>query len=373
MLARRALTGSVLPPAFNQAVAFLAVGAIGMIGLSAATAGERMSAATTSVGLTTPPAAAAARVHPRADVAERVLGLAAPAPAAPTPAAPARHAVPARRQHPTSHPPAHARNTPATSLPTGTGMWIYRWDHSNGGQANAVIKRAKTVGLTHLFVRTGSSHDGFTGAGVLRAVLPAAHKAHLEVIAWDFPELDHPVADAARLAHAARFVLHGGLRVSAVAPDIETPAEGTSSTPGKVRAYLIALRKRLPADVAILATVPWPSAARIGHFPYPVVAAHSDALLPMAYWYNNSPAAVTAASVRFLSRYHRPVMPVGQGYDGRLDVPSLPHNNLAKQVPAFFATAHRMGARAVSLWSWESSPSVTWRALRSAQRLFPAR
>ena len=355
-----------MPPAATRAVALLAIGAVGILGLAATTAGQRLDAGSGQVRLAdlthtiTLPAA-----HLRSDLAERAPATAAAKPAAARPA-PARHA-PARRA------PAHRHSTPHRWLPTGTGMWIYQWNHSNGGRPASVIKRAKTVGLTHLFVRTGSTHDGFTGAGVLRAVLPAAKKAHLAVIAWDFPELKNPVADARRLAQAARFVLKSGARVSAVAPDIETPAEGTSSTVGAVRYYLITLRKLLPRSVPILATVPWPSSARIGRFPYPVVAAHSDALLPMAYWYNNSPAAVTAASVKFLSRYHRPVMPVGQGYDGRLDVPSLPHNDLAKQVPAFFATAHRLGAQAVSLWSWQSAPAAAWRALRSAHALFPSR
>lgn len=354
-----------MPPAATRAVALLAVGAVGMLALAAATAGERLSAGSgqlrladlTRTAVNTP-------AHLRADIAGRDPALAA--------AAPARHrAAPARRPA-AHHARAHVHSTPHRWLPTGTGMWIYQWNHTNGGRTNAVMKRARTVGLTHLFVRTGSTHDGFTGAGVLRAILPAAHRAHVAVIAWDFPELTHPIADAKRLAHAAKFGTRDGLRVSAVAPDIETPAEGTSSTTGAVRLYLITLRKLLPRSVPILATVPWPSAARVGRFPYPVVAGHSDALLPMAYWYNNSPSAVTAASVHFLRRYHRPVMPVGQGYDGRLDVPSLPHNNLAKQVPAFFATAHKLGATAVSLWSWQSAPPATWRALRSARRLFPA-
>ena len=356
-----------MTPALSQAVAILAVGAVGMIALSAATAGARLSADTGHVrlaGLTR--TAIVAPAHVRADVARLDHR---PAVAAPSP----RRAEPARRAASGRHASAHVRRQPAKWLPSGTGMWIYEWNRSNGGRPSAVIKRAKTVGLTHLFVRTGSSHDGYTGTAVLRAVIPAARKAQLKVIAWDFPELTHPVADARRLARAAKFVARGGGRVSAVAPDIETPAEGTSSTPGAVRLYLKTLRRLLPASVPILATVPWPSSARVGHFPYATVAAHSDALLPMAYWYNNSPAAVTAASVKYLRRFHRPVMPVGQGYDGRIDVPSLPHNNLAKQVPAFFATAHKLGARAVSLWSWQSAPNATWRALRSARRLFPAR
>jgi hypothetical protein len=258
-------------------------------------------------------------------------------------------------------------------LPTGTGMWIYEWHKSNHGSIKGVVARAKHTGLTHLFVRTGSTHDGFTGARLLRSLLPTAQAAHLKIVAWDFPELQNPVADARRMAHAARIVARGGARVAAVAPDIETRAEGTRSTPARIRLYLHTLRRLLPHDVSILATVPWPSRSRIGHYSYSTVAHGSDALLPMAYWYDNEPTTVTARSMSYLRRFARPVMPVGQGYDGRIDVPSLPHNNLRVQVPAFLATAHRFGAQAVSLWSWQASPKTAWTALRRAHRLFPVR
>jgi hypothetical protein len=358
-----------MPPALTQAMAVLAVGAIGMIALSATTAGARLAAAPGQIRVADVSATSAgAPVHMRWDIGARegAAPAAKPAPHRSEPA-PVRRTAPAARRA-----PAHAARKTVKWLPSGTGMWIYEWKRSNGGRPSAVVKRAKAVGLTHIFVRTGSSHDGYTGRDVLRAILPAAQKAHLAVIAWDFPELDHPQADAKRLARAAHYRLHGA-HVAAVAPDIETPAEGTSSTPGAVRLYLKTLRKLLPKNVAILATVPWPSSERVGHYPYAIVAGHSDALLPMTYWYNNSPSAVTAASVKYLRRFHRPVMPVGQGYDGRLDVPWLPHNNLGRQVPAFFVTAHKLGVKAVSVWSWQSSPAVTWRALRSASRLFPVR
>jgi hypothetical protein len=134
-----------------------------------------------------------------------------------------------------------------------------------------------------------------------------------------------------------------------------------------------ALRKHLPADVTILSAVPWPSRYRIADYPYAAVAARSDALVPMAYWYNNPPALVTARSISYLRRFHKPVQPVGQGYDGKLDVPSLKHNDLSRQVPRFLKTAHQHGARAVSVWSWQSAPRATWRALDRAQRMFPSR
>jgi hypothetical protein len=264
---------------------------------------------------------------------------------------------------------------PVKWIPTGTGMWIYEWKKTAHGRPAAVVAHARAIGLTTLYVRTGSSHDGYRGDPLLGALLPATRGTDVHVVTWDFPELRHPVADARRLARTAWYnrQLRSWPHVAAVAPDIETPAEGTRTSARNVAIYLSTLRRLLPSDVAILATVPWPSQSRRGHYPYAAVAARSDALLPMAYWYNNPPQLVTARSIAYLRRFHRPVQPVGQGYDGKIDVPSLPHNNLEKQVPAFFATAHKMGASAVSLWSWQAAPREAWLAISRYRGWFAPR
>jgi hypothetical protein len=354
------LPRTVVPPAAAQIAALAAVAAIGTTAIAAAggaSSGVSAAADVHAAGVPVPVAPAAPAL-PVTRLGEPSLLKHAVIPKP----APAHHVVA----------PRHAKPVAAKRwMPTGTGMWIYQWNKTNGGRANVVVAKAKAAGLSTLYVRTGSTHDGFTGTGVLRALLPATRGQALHVVAWDFPELKHPAADARRLARAAR-VRVGGVTVAAVAPDIETPAEGTRTSPKRVRAYLSALRHLLPRNVAILTTVPWPSHARLGHYPYGTVANYSDAILPMAYWYNNPPALVTARSIAILRNYHRPVMPVGQGYDGKLDVPSLPHNNLRKQVPSFFATAHAMGAPAVSLWSWQSAPGASWAALSRARHWFPA-
>jgi hypothetical protein len=267
---------------------------------------------------------------------------------------------------------ARSKAAPARYIPTGTGMWLYEWRRSNHGDARSIVHRARSARLSTLYLRTGSSWDGFNGGGHLRQLLSATRGTGVHVVAWDFPRLRHPEYDARRLAAAARVRTSSGQRVAAVAPDIETPAEGTYNAAWRVSLYLNTLRRALPADVSILTAVPWPSRFRIGDYPYGVVAAHSDVLVPMAYWYNNRPTDVTARSIWYLRRFHRPVQPVGQGYDGRLDVPGLRHNNLSRQVPAFFWTAHAHGARAVSLWSWQAAPPAAWHALVRAHRLFPA-
>ena len=293
-----------------------------------------------------------------------------------------RTAAEAARSQPHAKAPAHhtrkaAHATHAAAagpwMPSGTGMWIYEWKHTNRGDAASIVHRARHFGLSTLYLRTGSSWDGLNGGRHLASLLHASSGTNVHIVAWDFPRLRRPWRDAVRLAHAARITAgpHAA-RVTAVAPDIETPAEGTFNAAWRVRLYLRTLRARLPHNVSILTAVPWPSRFRVGNYPYATVAAHSNALVPMAYWYNNAPTVVTARSMSYLRKFHRPVLPVGQGYDGKLDVPSLRHNNLRVQVPAFLRTARQHGARAVSLWSWQAAPAVAWNALWRYREAFSA-
>ncbi len=252
-------------------------------------------------------------------------------------------------------------------LPTGTGMWLHDWRKSESGHAHAVVARAQSIGLSHLYVQTGSSKKGWIGTEVLNQLMPVVAGTDLDVIAWDFPKLDDPEADARRLARAAWWNRPGSPMVSAVAPDVETGSEGTDLRGDRVRRYYAELRRRLPARTAILATVPWPSEKRTGSYPYAVTAPYADAFVPMAYWYNRSPSVVTATSMRYLARFGKPVMPVGQGYDGRLDAPYLAADPAPdKSIAAFLYHARANGARSVSLWSWQTTGTLQWRALAKA-------
>ncbi len=260
---------------------------------------------------------------------------------------------------------------PVRYLPTGTGMWIHDWGQTENGHAPQVVARAQAAGLTHLYVQTGSSKKGWIGQTVLSQLLPATRGTDLQVIAWDFPKLLDPEADARRLAKAARWYRPGVPRVAAVAPDIETLAEGTHATRSSIERYYRTLRAALPDRIAILATVPWPSEKRLTRYPYTRTALHADAFIPMAYWYNRSPSAVTATSMQVLAKLGKPVFPVGQGYDGRLDAPYLKADPTpGKSVDAFVAAARAGGAQSLSLWSWQTTGALQWSALGRASKHF---
>jgi len=250
-------------------------------------------------------------------------------------------------------------------------MWIHNWEATEGGHAPQVVARAQAAGLTHLYVQTGSSKKGWIGEPVLSQLLPATEGTDLKVIAWDFPKLLDPEGDARRLARAARWHRPGVPRVAAVAPDIETHAEGTHATPSSIERYYRTLRQELPARIAILATVPWPSEKRLYNYPYTRTALHADAFIPMAYWYNRSPSVVTATSMAVLKQFGKPVFPVGQGYDGRLDAPYLKADPTpGKSVDAFVRAARTGGATSVSLWSWQTTGDPQWQALIRASSDF---
>jgi hypothetical protein len=259
-------------------------------------------------------------------------------------------------------------------VPEGTGMWTYEWGQTEGGNAAKVVSRARMVGLTHLYVRTGTRQGGFDGGPMLRRLLPATKGTNIRVIAWDFPQLRNPTADAKRLAAAARFTVPGAPRVAAVAPDIETGAEGTHLSNIRVAVYLSTLRKLLPDDVSIIGVIPWPSEKRAMRYPYGQVARFSDALAPMAYWVNRDPATVAAQTMHRLRQFKKPVMPIGQAYDPRIDVPSLRWGPPSRgQVAAFLGTARTLGAPSASLWVWQFANLNQWKALQAARPLYTAR
>lgn len=343
------------------AIAAVLLTALGVLSSASAAPGGARPVGVASLRLTS-------QAEPRVVHPAPVTGSAAAPelePRARTTRLPARTSV--RRPVPARRPARPA----ARWLPTGTGMWLHDYTATLHGNGRAIVAHARLVGLSHLFVHTGSSHDGWIGTPALRSLLPAAKQGGVSVIAWDFADLKNPVADARRLASAALFRCTGCARVRAVAPDIETAAEGTRISGANVVRYYRELRRWLPSDVAILATVPWPSEMRVGRYPYVATAQLVDALVPMAYWYNRSPAQVTATSIQYLRRFHRPVMPVGQGYDGRIDAPYLapdPHPELS--VASFLQTAHHNGARSVSLWSWDTTGVGQWRALAKGRGLF---
>jgi hypothetical protein len=287
--------------------------------------------------------------------ADPTAGVAAPAPVG---------AVAAGLALPTPPPSAPAIPTQRGPLPVGKGMWIYVDQRAEGGNPDAIVARAKATGLTHLYVRTGTLKEGFMGGLFLDGLLPKAHAAGIRVYAWDFPYLNDAGSDVNRAIAAINHRTPDGHRVDGYVADIELRSMGVNVNPQTASTFGSLLRKAVGPDFPLIACVPRPSPALVT-YPFAEVTAAFDAVAPMVYWMGRDPAADIAGAIRDLGHLGKPIIPVGQAYDGFAEggPPGVPPRD---QLLKFMATAEQHGAIGVSWWSWQHADQQAWDAIRDA-------
>jgi hypothetical protein len=252
-----------------------------------------------------------------------------------------------------TEPPAAAR----APVWAGKGMWIWQPEQAEGGDGAAIVNRAVAEGITTLFVRTGSSHDGLTIDWAM-ALLPIAHAAGVRVVGWDFPELDNIELDIIRAMSAVRATAADGSHLDGFAADIETRAEGTNLTAQNAFDYGTVLRASLP-PIPLIACVPNPSAHYREFFPYPEAISGFDAIAPMVYWLDRDPASDVAQAVDYFAGYQKPVAPVGQAFDGGPEG-GRPGQPTSYELSIFAQTALDHGASGLSFWSWQHADDDTF-------------
>jgi hypothetical protein len=250
------------------------------------------------------------------------------------------------------------------ALPVGKGMWIWLPDRAEGGNARRIVDRALGSGLTHLYVQTGSSKKGFIGGHFLESLLPYAHARGLRVYGWDFPELDDVNADIHRARTAISFRARGGHRIDGFVPDIETPSEGTNSGVHRVASYANGLRAAVGSSYPLIACVPRPSPRLERSWPYAEAIRPMSAVAPMVYWLNRQPDSDVAGAIQYLSRFRKPIIPIGQAYDGGPEG-GRPGPPRPDEIRRFADTAAKFGATGVSFWSWQHASLDIWRTIDS--------
>jgi putative peptidoglycan binding protein len=342
-------------------LALLVVGTAAAVGRASRPAAPLENAASVSTGsdafIDVPPSTAT--TNPPATAPTETPATTPPAPADAARVAeatpPATAAAPAETPAP---PPA-----PKAIVPLGKGMWLYQLSMSEGGDANKVAAKAKAAGLTHLYTRLGSSKKGFYAQDELNSLLPVAHAAGLKVVGWDFVYLTDPVADAVRAKSEIDYTTPDGHRIDAFSADIETGSEGVSLTPEAAAAYGAKLRALAGPNYPLIATVPRPSPKR--SFPFAEATAAFDAIAPMVYWQNRDPATDVAGAIDYLAQFNKPILPVGQAYNGGPE--GGPDRDPPKeQLVAFMNTAMAKGALGVSFWVWNHATPEQWSAIDQA-------
>lgn len=250
------------------------------------------------------------------------------------------------------------------ALPMGKGMWMWKPELVEGGNPEATIIRAQQVGLSHIYVRTGSSRSGLHDPQYLNDLLPRAHAAGIRIYGWDFPYLEDVNADVARAVAAISYKTPDGHRIDGFTADIETRGEGVNINVQTAEAYGAGLRAAVGPAYPLIATVPRPNAALIT-YPFASVVANFDAIAPMVYWLNRQPDTDLAAAMQALQGFGKPILPIGQAYDGAPEGgrPGPPRRD---EIQRFMKVGEETGALSVSFWSWQHANTEIWDAVRDA-------
>ena len=250
---------------------------------------------------------------------------------------------------------------PAPVVPVGKGMWLHVFSQTSGGNPHAIVQRAQAHGLSHLYVRLGSSKKGFYAAEDLERLLPVAHAAGLKVVGWDFPYLDDPIADAERAAQEIAYRTKGGHGIDAFSADIETKSEGTNLTTAGVVAYGTRLRELAGPKYPLIAAVPRPNGKR--WYPYAEATQHFDAIAPMVYWINRDPVSDLVGALNDLAPLGKPILPVGQAYDPAIDGSASWEPPSKMDISRFMEAAAARGVASVSFWVWDKASPDQWLAI----------
>jgi hypothetical protein len=245
-----------------------------------------------------------------------------------------------------------ARNVDLAAI-SGKGIWLTVWPQSPPDVAS-IVATAHAAGLNQLWIRTGSTFNGYYGGATLKALIPLAHADGISVIAWDFPTMSNPAADAER----AKEAIDAG--VDGFGADIESAAEGTYLSARRV-AYYLSLVRAAAGKTPVVAIVPPPTTYWLASYPYAAEAPFVDVFAPMVYWSCTEPGAAVLTAMTPLSRM-RPVAPIGQDYDmasegGRHGLPT------GREIWRFLDVAHRNGAIGASLYDLESGGPAQLAAL----------
>jgi len=277
--------------------------------------------------------------------------------------------------------PAQPRVDRAATLSVygGLGSWMDIFAGRVWSQPEAVVATMRAHGVRTLYLQTGnySQTVDVVRPEAVAALVEAAHRAGIHVVAWYLPSFTDPREDARRSIAAIRFRTPGGERFDSFALDIEASLEhDVRLRNSRLLALSRLLRTTAPAGYPLGAIIPsplgmrrhphyWPS------FPYAPLARLYDAILPMAYFTNYTRTAPGAYA------YARGVVAALRTATARPGTVIHLIGGISAAAPpaafgAFRRAASECGVDGLSLYAFPLTTAAEWAQLAAAGGLSSA-
>jgi hypothetical protein len=169
----------------------------------------------------------------------------------------------------------------------GLGAWIDIYDDAPWAHPAKTTKRLRRRGVRTIFLQTSNygARAGIVRPGRVGQFLKAAHRRHMDVVAWYVPSFSHSKRDLWRSLRAIRFRTDGE-RFDGFGLDIEATKVGKISVRNRRLLRLSDRIRRIAGDAYPLAAItPDPLASLYWpRFPWGRVARKFDVIVPMGYF-----------------------------------------------------------------------------------------
>jgi peptidoglycan hydrolase-like protein with peptidoglycan-binding domain len=251
--------------------------------------------------------------------------------------------------HPPTPPAAHATTpsvTPSGSAFDGQGMWIWYVSQSDHGNLAAIVAQAHAAGVGTLFVKSSDGSSNYWSQ-FSPELVQQLHANGLRVCAWQYVYGTNPAGEAGL---GARAVAAGA---DCLVIDAESEYEGHY---GAAQTYIADLRAAIGAAYP-LGLAAFPYVYYHTSFPYSVFLGPGGAQFnaPQMYWKAIGNSVDTTYANTYISNrpYGRPIVPLGQTYEG----PS------SADLIRFREEATLYGASGISWWDFQETSASGWSAL----------
>lgn len=273
-------------------------------------------------------------------------------------------APPATTSPPTAPPAGAGAAVGGNAVPAvfqGQSIWIWKLDDTEDGNVDAIIARAKQAGISTVFVKSSDGGDVSEASQFGRDLVHRFHAAQLRICAWAFIYGINPIPEAARAAEAIQagadcFAINAEDAYNARWAEAQQYLSALRSAPGVGDDYPIGFTSH-----GLLSS--WP-AIPVSVFLSPRGGA--QVAMPQVYWRPNGPrpptVTVTALSRQIAEQwriYGRPIVPLGQIYDGATPGEVGEFRAIWQHYGAAGASYFRWGAEAREVWDAFTAPVPT--------------
>lgn len=209
-------------------------------------------------------------------------------------------ANPADSSKPTSPAPVSRGNNPAPQeMFEGLGVWTSIYTKLPNDQNIVQFKKGE---INRIYLQVATSYSGFPDKWKdwIDTLLPAAHRAGIQVIGWAYTDFKDPVSDAELIARVSNYRTPSGHYLDGVCADIEEMPKDPKQAEEIILEFTNAARKDLREDCPLIA-VTYPPQQR-PNYPFAAMSRNFDAMVLMDYWHTKNRAYNDAEVTEFIKQ-----------------------------------------------------------------------